>query len=223
MRLLSTKIIAHSFKQRLIFHQFSLVEKEFIEVHPTSNLVVGQVAKNVVFTSQNAVNIAFKNEKIRSSLENKLFFCVGKKTKALLIKNGQKVFKMAKKSLELANFILKNNKNDQFTFFCAAERITDLERILSISNIKITPIILYKTQPKPHVIKGHFDGVLFFSPSGVRSYAMKNTFKNTHAFCLGPSTANEVENYSENFSVAKSPEDSQMLLIIKNYFKKGHE
>ena len=52
---------------------------------------------------------------------------------------------------------------------------------------------------------------------------MENTFKNTHAFCLGPSTAKEVENYTENFSVAKTPEDTQLLLIIKNYFKKGYE
>ncbi len=223
MRLLSTKIIAHSFKERLVLYQFSVVEKAFIEVHPTSELVIGQVAKNVIFTSQNAVNIAFKNEKIRTSLEDKLFFCVGKKTKSLLIKNGQKVVKMANKSSELANFISKNNKNDQFSFFCAAERTPDLERILSTNDIKITPIILYNTQPKPHAIKSHFDGVLFFSASGVRSYAMKNTFKNTHAFCLGPSTAKEVENYTENFSVAKKPEDTQMLLIIKNYFKKRHE
>ena len=124
MRLLSTKIIAHSFKERLVLYQFSVVEKAFIEVHPTSELVIGQVAKNVIFTSQNAVNIAFKNEKIRTSLEDKLFFCVGKKTKALLTENGQKVVKMANKSSELADFISKNNKNDQFSFFCAAWKIT---------------------------------------------------------------------------------------------------
>ena len=123
----------------------------------------------------------------------------------------------------MADFISKNNKNDHFSFFCAGGRLPDLERILATNDIKITPIILYNTLPQPHVIKSHFDGVLFFSPSAVRSYAMKNTFKNTHAFCLGPSTAKEVENYTENFSVAKTPEDAQMLLIIKNYFKKGYE
>ncbi len=223
MRLLSTKIISHSFKERLVLHQFSVVEKAFIEVRPTSDVAVGQVAKNVVFTSQNAVNIAFKNEKIRTALQDKFFFCVGKKTKELLAKNGKKVIKIADKSSELADFISKNNKNDQFSFFCAGGRFPDLECILSTNDIKITPIILYNTLPQPHVIKDHFDGVLFFSPSAVRSYAIENTFKNTHAFCLGPSTAKEVENYTENFSVAKTPEDTQLLLIIKNYFKKGYE
>ena len=223
MRLLSTKIISHSFKERLVLHQFSVVEKAFIEVHPTSELVIGQVAKNVIFTSQNAVNIAFKNEKIRTALQDKFFFCVGKKTKELLAENGKKVIKIADKSSELADFISKNNKNDQFSFFCAGGRFPDLERILSMNDIKITPIILYNTLPQPHVIKSHFDGILFFSPSAVRSYAIENTFKNTHAFCLGPSTAKEVENYTENFSVAKTPEDTQLLLIIKNYFKKGYE
>ena len=223
MRLLSTKIISHSFKERLVLHQFSVVEKAFIEVRPTSDVAVGQVAKNVVFTSQNAVNIAFKNEKIRTALRDKFFFCVGKKTKELLAENGKKVIKIADKSSELADFISKNNKNDQFSFFCAGGRFPDLERILSMNDIKITPIILYNTLPQPHVIKSHFDGILFFSPSAVRSYVMENTFKNTHAFCLGPSTAKEVENYTENFSVAKTPEDTQLLLIIKNYFKKGYE
>lgn len=223
MRLLSTKIISHFFKEQLVLHQFSVVEKAFIEVHPITDVVVGQVAKNVIFTSQNAVNIAFKNEKIRTVLENKFFFCVGKKTKALLVENGKKVIKIANKSSELADFISKNNKNDQFSFFCNGGRLLDLERILSTNDIKITPIILYNTLPQPHLIKDHFDGVLFFSPSAVRSYSMINTFKNTHAFCFGPSTAKEVENYTENFSVAKTPEDTQMFLIIKNYFKKGYE
>ena len=74
MRLLSTKIISHFFKERLVLNQFSVVEKAFIEVRPTSDVAVGQVAKNVIFTSQNAVNIAFKNEKIRTILEDKVFF-----------------------------------------------------------------------------------------------------------------------------------------------------
>ena len=100
MRLLSTKIISHFFKERLVLHQFSVVEKAFIEVRPASNVAVGQVAKNVIFTSQNAVNIAFKNEEIRTVLEDKFFFCVGKKTKALLAKNGKKVIKIAYKSSE---------------------------------------------------------------------------------------------------------------------------
>lgn len=96
-------------------------------------------------------------------------------------------------------------------------RIPDLENILSANGIKIQPIEVYDTQLKNQRVKGHFDGILFFSPSGVRGYAQSNGFENTHSFCLGPSTAKEVALYTDDYTVAKEPNESQLLLSLKNH------
>ncbi|MBL6644761.1 MAG: uroporphyrinogen-III synthase, partial [Flavobacteriaceae bacterium] len=108
-------------------------------------------------------------------------------------------------------------KNEAFSYFCGKLRTPNLEEILPQNNNTIEAVELYETQLKGKRVKGHFDGVLFFSPSGVRGYALDNNFENTHSFCIGPSTAKEVALYTPNFTVAKTPTESQLLLSIKNH------
>ena len=92
-----------------------------------------------------------------------------------------------------------------------------MEDILSHNGIKIQPIEIYETQLQNKRVKGHFDGILFFSPSGVQGYSQNNGFENTHSFCLGPSTAKEVALHTEEYTIAKEPNESQLLLSLKNH------
>ena len=217
MRLLSTKILPKDFRDLLLMHQFSLVEQSFIKITPLENPKIDTIFDALIFTSKNAVETVFSSPKIIKMIEGKVAYCVGKKTAMLLDKNGQKVLKIVKNSSELALFLSKNNKYQSFSYFCGKLRIPDLENILSANGIKIQPIEVYDTQLKNQRVKGHFDGILFFSPSGVRGYAQSNGFENTHSFCLGPSTAKEVALYTDDYTIAKEPNESQLLLSIKNH------
>ena len=120
MRLLGTKKLSLYLKDLLIKNKFSLVEHSFIHIKPISDQI--RIAnENLIFTSQNAVKIAFSNSKIKHLLEGKKYFCVGEKTKYILEKNGQKVTKKAQNSAELAHFLEKNyifkpTKNDLIIF-----------------------------------------------------------------------------------------------------------
>ena len=121
-RLLSTKILSQGFKDRLLMHSFSLVEKSFIKISPIQNLKLADSNQAIIFSSQNAVKIAFSNSKIKPLLEGKKYFCVGEKTKCILEENGQKVTKMAQNSAELAHFLEKKYKNEAFSFLCGKRR-----------------------------------------------------------------------------------------------------
>ncbi len=217
MRLLATKQLSGAFKARLLSHQFSLVEQTFIEIIPIKNPNVNAICDNVIFTSQNAVKIVLSIPRILKMIKDKTIYCVGEKTALLLSKNGQKVTKMTQNSSELAHFLSKKYKNEAFSYFCGKLRTPNLEEILPQNNNTIEAVQLYETQLKGKRVKGHFDGVLFFSPSGVRGYALDNNFENTHSFCIGPSTAKEVALHTPNFTVAKTPTESQLLLSIKNH------
>ena len=218
MRLLSTKILSQEFKDRLLMHPFSLVEQSFIQISPIENPQLVEVFDTIIFSSQNAVKIALANPKIKELIDQKPIFCVGKKTASFLAENGQKVAKIAQNSSELAHFIVKNHQNGSFSFFCGKARVPDLEQILSVNGITIQAVEIYETLSLSHIAKGHFDGLLFFSPSGVRGYAINNGFENTHCFCLGPTTAKAVQEFTSDFSVAESPDESHLLLSIKKHF-----
>ena len=117
MRLLATKLVSPHFKDRLIQQGMSLITYPFIQIEPLTTSVFG-VQSSLLFTSQNAVMLAFESEEIKEQIQGKNCFCVGAKTKSLLEEKGQKVIKMCQNSLELAQFLVKNHKNDSFSFFC---------------------------------------------------------------------------------------------------------
>ena len=166
MRLLSTKILSQNFRDKLLMNQFSLVELAFIKISFLENPIIDGIFDRLIFTSQNAVNAVYSSPKIQKMIEGKITYCVGKKTASLLAENGQKTMKIAQNSLELAQFLAKNYKNESFSYFCGKLRIPDLEEILPVRGIHIKPIEVYTTHLQEHTVKGHFDGILFFSPSG---------------------------------------------------------
>ena len=102
-RLLSTKILSQGFKDRLLTHSFSLVEKSFIKISPIKNLKLADSNQAIIFSSQNAVKIALDNSEIKSLVDQKPIYCIGKKTALLLVKNGQKVVKIAQNSSKVQN------------------------------------------------------------------------------------------------------------------------
>ena len=218
IRLLSTKILSQGFKNRLLMHSFSLVEQSFIKISPIQNIKLADSNQAIIFSSQNAVKIALDNPEIKSLVDQKPIYCVGKKTALLLVKNGQKVVKIAQNSSDLAHFILKNHQNKSFSFFCGKSRLNDLERILSVNDIPIQPVEIYETIPQPHIAKGYFEGIIFFSPSGVKGYAIHNGFEDTHCFCLGSTTAKTVREFTPKFTIAKTPDESQLFLTITKHF-----
>jgi uroporphyrinogen-III synthase len=92
-----------------------------------------------------------------------------------------------------------------------------LEEVLPANGIEIQAIEIYKTQLLDHVVKGHFDGLLFFSPSAVRAYAQRNTFDQSHSFCLGTSTAKAVALHTQDYTIAKAPDEAQLLKSLINH------
>lgn len=217
--ILSTKLLTPDQKKILTDTGIHLKEYESIKIH-FKEFELTEDYDYYIFTSQNAVKgflkhkLDFYKEKDQA-LE---CFCVGEKTKLLLEQNGQKVLKTSQNASDLGHFISKYYKNESFLFFCGNRRINDLPDILLNAKIRFEEIEVYQTDLKPHHFSEPFDGVLFFSPSGVKSFISVNGLGTSTVFCIGDTTAREAAKYADSLVVADTPSvESLMKKVILHY------
>ncbi|MCZ4317821.1 uroporphyrinogen-III synthase [Aequorivita viscosa] len=205
---LATKKLKENQRSLLLNADVTLVEYNAIKIE----FVPFEIPKNIVnaiFTSQNGVNSFFASVRsnnatspIVNSIKN--CFCVGEKTKALLEENGLKVMKMTEYASELSDYLVKNHKNDTFHFFCGNIRSEEIPSKLKENNISFKEIEVYRTALNPKKIERQFDAILFFSPSGVRSFISENKINNSAAVCIGTTTASEAKKYTENVVISNT-------------------
>ena len=163
-KLLSTKVLNSKNHKKISDSNIKISDYNAIKIEKI-DFNVNQKIENAIFTSKNAVK-AILNKK----LEIKNCYCVGEKTKSLLLKNGEKVIKSEENAQKLADFIVKSLKNDIFVFFCGNMKRDELPEILTKNDIKFSIVEVYKTSLIYKKIDEAFNGILFFSPSAVKSY-----------------------------------------------------
>ena len=78
-------------------------------------------------------------------------------------------------------------------------------------------IVIYNTIELNPKIEKNFNVLVFFSPSGVRSFAKNNAFGNCKIYSIGETTSDEVRKYTEN-EIITSQENSlaDVLELMKN-------
>lgn len=210
---LSTKKLTESQRSLLLQAGIGLVEYDAITIDPVDFEVKTKI-ENAIITSQNAVKVVLDKH---IQIEN--CFCVGEKTKSLLEENGYKVKVMTNYGKELAEIIVKEFAEAEFTFFCGNLRRDELPELLLENNVSFTEIEVYNTVLKPKKIERTFDGVLFFSPSAVESFTKENRLENTTAFCIGITTATEAEKHTNKIVIANKPTIENVIVQVVKKFK----
>ncbi|MCC4230476.1 uroporphyrinogen-III synthase [Zunongwangia profunda] len=211
---LSTKKLTATQKHLLLGAKIGLVEYNAINIEflPLSSNI--DLAENAIITSKNAFKAI--QEKIRI----KKAFVVGSKTAALLQKNDIEVAEVADNALALAKKIIVNHRDKHFIFFCGNKRREELPLQLQQHKISFEEIQVYTTSLNFAKFKQEFDGILFFSPSGVESYFRKNQIANETVFCIGTTTANSVHKYTEKSIIATQPSIENVIVqVVKKYNK----
>ena len=217
MRLLATKILDFHFKQRLLHHDFSLLEVPFIQIEPIP-YAPKLPEKNIIVTSQNAAQLFLQHHPLDTFSHKPHFFCVGKKTAQFLTTKQANVIEIADNAKSLAERIQSQYSALKFSFACGKKRLPTLENKLCNNGIELTLHELYDTKPTSKKIAPAIDGILFYSPSAVGSYLLKNTIKKAHCFCIGPTTAAAVQPHTNRFSIAKKPDNNYLFLEIRNHY-----
>lgn len=153
----------------------------------------------VVFSSANAV------EAVASFATEGLpvwdIFCVGGKTadRAGSCFPSSHIAGKEDSAAELAGKILEESEADEVLFFCGDQRRDELPDILRDGGIEVNEIIVYRTVAIPHKIGKNYDGVMFYSPSGVKSFFSCNTLPpDIPLFAIGNTTATAIRNICSN-------------------------
>ncbi|QLE01242.1 uroporphyrinogen-III synthase [Galbibacter sp. BG1] len=213
IEILSTKKLTPDQKKLLQTADINCIDENFIEIKPITFESSVEI-ENAIFTSKNAVksildhNITIKN-----------CFCVGDKTEALLKENGFSVVEKAYQAKALAERIVENHSDKDFTLFCGNIRREELPKLLGKNQIKLEEIEVYKTKLTSKNMIRTFDGVLFFSPSAVESYAQRNLFEDTTVFCLGKTTEAAARKHTNNIITANRTTVENVLVQVIKHFK----
>lgn len=215
--ILSTKKLARNQKELLLNSGHSLVEKSLISIVPL-NFEVTKIPKNIIFTSKNAVKIILEKN---FYLQNKSIFCVGEKTAAFLKEKGFAVKETANYGLDLAEKIASDFPDEHFLFFCGKKRRDELPDYLRKNKISISEIEVYDTHLVQKKIDRTFDGILFFSPSAVKSFCAVNDLSGSVAFCIGKTTASEAKNFTDEIVISKKPTIENVIVQVVKHFGKS--
>ena len=211
-KLLSTKLLSSKNHKKIRDSSIKFSDYNAIQIEKI-NFNINERIENAIFTSKNSVE-AIVNKKLKI----KNCYCVGDKTKSLLLKNGQKVVKSEENSQKLADFIVKSLKNDVFVFFCGNMKRDELPKILTKNHVKFSLVEVYKTSLIYKKINEAFNGILFFSPSAVRSYCYYNKIEDEILFTIGQTTTNEAKTFSNKIITSDINSIDQVVDNAIKYF-----
>jgi uroporphyrinogen-III synthase len=218
--ILSTKTLSAEQRQVFLDANFDLLEQDFIEIK--NNLFeLKTINNNLIFSSQNAV-LSLIEQSGWEVLKTKPVFCVGIKTKELLESNGFTVDVYLDYASELAEIITLIYNKESYTFLSGNLRKETLPEALKSAGITFNEIEVYQTTLAPFKISDqeNFDGILFFSPSGVESYLTNNKIKNEVCFCIGTTTAAALETKKiKNIVIAEIPTIEVVIEEVIAYYK----
>jgi uroporphyrinogen-III synthase len=216
IQILSTKILSPLHKQELVKIGIEVIEADFIKTE-NKPFELKDLNESLIFTSQNAVHSVLSNPK-SEELKSKNVYCVGLKTKTLLSDNGFNVVAYTGYASDLAEIITLIYGNESYTFFSGNLRRDTLPEALKENGIKFNEIQVYETTLQPQKIKANPEALLFFSPSGVKSYLKDNTINKQLCFCIGETTAEALQKITKNIIIADQPTIEDVIEdVIQEY------
>jgi uroporphyrinogen-III synthase len=215
---LSTKKLTLSQKELFQNSGFELVEYNAISVSPLE-FEIPDTINYAIFTSSNAVEFVFNSTKKRPQLNHVL--CVGEKTARKLTDFGQNVIKTAKNASVLSTFILKSYENEVFYFFSGTLRRDEITVTLKSSKNTIFEVKTYKTVLNIRKFDQIFDGIMFFSPSGVTSFTKVNKLLNSYVFCIGDTTARRAKELSDKVYISSATSVESVIEKTVNILKEN--
>lgn len=184
-----------------------VIQTEFRKTTPT-----GLANNALIFTSVNGVRGFLKNGYSTSSKNH--IFCVGEKAAKLLQQNGYQIQETEKNAASLAEKLLQEYADLEYLHFCGDKALDTLAEKLRQKQIKYQRITVYETRLLNPVIGDKYDALVFFSPSGVRSFADRNSFEGAKLFSIGATTEKEIRNFTSEHVITSTENTLEDLLRL---------
>lgn len=223
--ILSTRPLSEAIINEAARQQVFIDIASFIQTAPVKNPELAEQINllahkkiTAVFTSMNAV------EAVAAVVAHKVnwaVYCIGATTQKLVAqKLTGNITGTAESAAELAGKIIADDVQN-VVFFCGNIRRDELPAKLSAAHIPVQEVVVYETAETPVETTKVYDGILFFSPSAVRSFFSINTVsEQTVLFAIGKTTAEALQQFSTNkISIAGSTGKDELLRHALAYFQ----
>lgn len=226
IRILSTKLIDESLISIAAMYNLLIDPVAFIETQDITTpclqkriTELSQQNITVIFTSANAVEAVNKLLPAKPSWK---IFCMNYKTKESVenIFGNENIIGTASNAAQLAEKVINASSAKKIIFFSGDKRRDELPQKLKMNGFELEELILYKTIEKPQAIAGIYDGLLFFSPSGVKSFFAANTInERTKIFAIGNTTAEEIRSFTHlPVIIAEFPDTKNLISEVIKHF-----
>ena len=227
IQILSTKIIGSTLADNAKRQNISIDEVAFIEIQDIispalQKRIVELSGQNIaaIFTSANAVNAV---KKILPGKPLWKIFCIGYKTKKTVADTfgNKNIIASADNGELLAEEIIKHPSIKEIFFFCGDQRREVLPEKLRSRGIELKELVVYSTIESPQSISKRYDGILFFSPSAVRSFFAVNAILNSpQLFAIGNTTAKEIKSFTPlPIIISPHPDKKELVDLVIRHFK----
>jgi len=203
-------------QQQLFDKRMKVDSDDFVKIYPNripASLLKNEI-QNVVLTSKNAVE-ALSASIDTSVLKFKNIYCVGRRTKKLIETNIGKVAHVANNAKALAEHLVNHMEGLEVTYFCSSKRLNELPDILAKNNLIVNEVEAYQTKLSPIKVPDGVKRVLFFSPSTIESFLLKNKPDSKVAYCIGETTAKVARAHFDTVHVAKIPTVESVIALVK--------
>lgn len=227
LKILSTKKLRQETIDKASVNDIEIEELPFITTEPIKDEQLktslrGFLQQNItaVFTSKNAV-LAF--DQIVNAEVPWNIYCIGESTQKSVAKlfGEEKVSGTADNASDLADIILQDPEVRKVIFFCGKQRREELPEKLKSAEIDLEEIVVYETFETPQKMsRKHYDGILFFSPSAVKSFFSLNKLnEEIQVFAIGKTTADTIQkNIKRELIIAENPGEENMIDQVISHF-----
>lgn len=164
-----------------------------------------------IFTSQHAVEAVTKQVK----QADWTIFCIeGNTGRKLKEQFGEEVIvASAPNGAQLLPKILSRSDSGSFYFFCGNQRLDLIPDGLREAGRDLTEIVVYKTLEEPVVIEEKPDGILFFSPTAVRSFfSVNRPEEETVLFSIGLTTTEAIKEFTDKKIITSEVADKTSMV-----------
>lgn len=200
--ILFTRSLDEASRTRLKEAGIEFTEVDFIKQAPSVDtdilykIQVG-LSEYVVFTSQNAIKIFFQIVENQGFILNKniKFYTLAGTSKTLLEQYGHTPQLTADTGSALAKAMLEGGVKGVVTFICGNLRMPYLPDVLRENGVQVKELIIYNTEFNPLSCEQDFESYVFFSPSGLDAFLIKNKIpENATIVAMGKTTAGHIAN-----------------------------
>jgi uroporphyrinogen-III synthase len=233
-KVLSTKKLEPALVEAAQRENMVITEQEFISVRPIEtkekakeilDIISSGKAGYVVFTSANAVTPFekyFHQQDTFYVVDWKIFCLAGATRDAIMHSHliEKNIVDTAASAAALAEKIIAHHI-PEIVFFCGDKRRDELPAALRKAGITVHEVVVYETIDTPEITTDDMDGILFFSPSAVRSFFSVNQLKpHTVCFAIGQTTADAIADVTDNkIIISEAPSQEMILAAVQFYFK----